>query len=100
MAFLKLFVCCATLVLAVNAVAQAQERIDMSKYTCEQMLAGSGDSIETAIWLSGYYNGLRKNTVLDTAKFSKNADLVIAECKASPKKTVMQTVNTMLSRKK
>ena len=43
MALLKLSVCCATLVLAVNTVSQAQERIDMSKFTCEQMLTGSGE---------------------------------------------------------
>ena len=61
---------------------------------------GSGDSIEAAIWLGGYYNGLRKNTKLDLGQFKKNADAVVAECKANPKVTVMQTVNKMMSRKK
>ena len=97
---LKVIICGAALVLALNSAAQAQERIDMSKYTCEQLLSGTGDSIETAIWLSGYYNGLRKNTVLATAQFKNNAEAVVTECKSSPKKTVMQTINTMLARAK
>ena len=94
---LKHLVCGAAIVLAMNSAAQSQERVDMSKFTCEQLLSGTGDSIETAIWLSGYYNGLRKNTVLETGQFKKNAEVIVAECKATPKKTVMQTVKTMMS---
>ena len=72
----------------------------MAKLTCAQLLEGSANAIESAVWLSGYYNGLRKNTKLDLNQFQKNADAVIAECKNDPKKTVMQIVNAMLSRKK
>ena len=68
--------------------------------TCEYLLKGSGDLIEAAIWLSGYYNGLRKNTKLDLGQFKKSADAVVAECKGNPKVTVMQTVNKMMSKKK
>ena len=69
----------------------------MKKFTCEQLLSGTANAVEAAIWLSGYYNGLRKNTVLNLDQFGKNAEIVVTECKANPKKTVMQTVNTMLS---
>ena len=31
---------------------------DMAKLTCAQLLEGSANAIESAIWLSGYYNGL------------------------------------------
>jgi hypothetical protein len=88
------------IVLAASPGVQAQGVTDMSKLTCAQLLEGNANAIESAIWLSGYYNGLRKNTKLDLGQFQKNADAVIAECKTAPKKTVMQTVNTMMSRKK
>ena len=97
---IALMVCCAPLVLGLTSTAQAQGTVDMSKFTCEQMLQGSGNSIEAAIWLSGYYNGLRKNTKLDLDQFQKNAAVVVAECKDHPKATVMQTIKTMTSRKK
>jgi hypothetical protein len=98
---LKLLVTSAALVLGMgSSIAQSQGTVDMSKMTCEDLLKGSGDSIEAAIWLSGYYNGLRKNTKLDLGQFKKNADAVVAECKGSPKVTVMQTVNKMMSKKK
>ena len=95
-----LLVAGAAIVSAANPAAQAQSVTDMAKLTCAQLLEGSANAIESAIWLSGYYNGLRKNTKLDLGQFQKNADAVIAECKNDPKRTVMQTINAMLSRKK
>jgi len=97
---ITLMVCCVPFVLGLSSTGQAQVTVDMSKFTCEQLLKGSGNSIEAAIWLSGYYNGLRKNTKLDLNQFRKNAEVIIAECKDSPKATVMQTIKTMTSRKK
>jgi len=79
-----------------NTATQA-EVMDMSKITCKELLSGSPDSIEAAVWTSGYYNGLRKNTKLDLAVMKHNAEMVMAACKDDPKKTVMQTVNTLLS---
>ena len=96
----KLLVCGAALALGAISTAQAQDTSDMSKLTCEQLLTASSDAVEAAIWISGYYNGLRKNTVLNMKQFKHNADVVIAECRTNPKNTVMNTVNTMLSRKK
>jgi len=82
------------LVLAMNTVSQAQV-VDMSKMTCAQLMNGTADSIESAIWISGYYNGLHKNTKLDPKVMKHNAEVVVDACKASPNKTVMQTINSM-----
>jgi hypothetical protein len=95
-----LMICCVPFVLGVSSTAQAQGTVDMSKFTCEQLLAGSGNSIEAAIWLSGYYNGLHKNTTLDLGQFGKNAEVIVAECKGNPKATVMGTIEKMSSGKK
>ena len=90
-----------TTVLALGGVTASQAKtVDMSKFTCEQLLQGTADSIEYAIWLSGYYNGLRKNAKLDMDQLKHNAEIVVGECKSNPKKTVMQTVNTLQSQKK
>jgi len=96
MTYLKHLICGAAIALAANTASQAQ-MMDMSKFTCAQLLQGTGNSIEAAIWLSGYYNGVRKNTMFNLDQFSKNADVVIADCKANPKKTVMETVDSMMA---
>jgi len=95
-----LMICCVPFVLGLGSTAQAQGTVDMSKLTCEQLLQGTGNSIEAAIWLSGYYNGRRKNTKLDFDQFRKNAEVIVAECKDNPKATVMGTIKTMMSHKK
>ena len=54
-------------------VAQAQETIDIAKITCAQFLTGQiTDSQTLSIWLSGYYNGTRHNTVVDVSAFKKH----------------------------
>jgi HdeA/HdeB family protein len=100
MRLFKFLILGSAVVMAVGPAAHAQGTVDMSKFTCEQLLAGSGNSVEAAIWLSGYYNGQRKNTKLDTDQFRKNAEVIVAECKTAPKKTVMQTIKSMMSGKK
>lgn len=97
---LKLLISSAALVLGMTSIAQAQVMVDMSKFTCEQLLRGTANSTEAAIWLSGYYNGTRKNTMLDLNQFKQNAEAVVKECNANPKNTVMKTVDTLLARKK
>jgi len=100
MTYLKHLVSGAGLVLAVNTTAQAQVMVDMSTFTCTQLLSGAPDAIEAAIWLSGYYNGLRKNTMLDKNVMKHNAEAVVAACKDNPNKTMMQTIETLLAAKK
>jgi hypothetical protein len=80
------------------APACAQMIVDMSKVTCEQLLTASPDAVEVGIWLSGYYNGLQKNSQLNLNQFKKNADAVVAACRADPKQTVMQTADKLLAK--
>jgi hypothetical protein len=55
-------------------MALAQETVDVEKITCEQFLLGQiADSRSVSIWVSGYYNGLRKNSVIDVTAMQKNA---------------------------
>ena len=89
--------CCVPFMLGVSATAQVQVQVsvDMAELTCEQLVQGSANSIEAAIWLSGYYNGQSKNTKVDVSQFRKNAERVIAACKDTPKATVMQTISKL-----
>ena len=68
MSFLKCLLFGASLILPMNTGTMAAE-IEMSKFTCVQLVSGGPDAMEAAVWLSGYYNGLRKNTKLDLEFF-------------------------------
>ena len=100
MNWLKYSLVGALLVFTTNSSIRAQVIVDMSKFKCSQLLGGSQDAIEAAIWTSGYFNGLRKNTMIDLDVMKHNAEVVVAACKDDPNKTVMQTVNALLSARK
>jgi acid stress chaperone HdeB len=79
--------------------AQAQVTIDVSKITCEQLVQykiTNDDSV--AIWLSGYYNGKRGNTIVDPQVFKENAQKIRTYCILNSNVTVMQAVETVLGK--
>ena len=91
--------CGLPIVLGTSAVAQAQETIDVAKITCDQFLAGRvADSRSVTIWLSGYYNGTRQNTILDVSALQKNAQEVMDYCITHPKVVLMDAVTTLIDK--
>ena len=87
------------LTVAMLSTSHAQGTYDLSKYTCKQLLQATSDSVDAAVWLSGYYNGLRKNTRLNLGQFRKNAEMVVAHCQRTPNATVMHTIQMISSRR-
>jgi acid stress chaperone HdeB len=77
--------------------ARAQVTIDVSKITCEQyVLFTVADPRDIAMWLSGYYNSRRSNTVLDTQQFREHGQKVMEYCRLNMKMTVMEAVEKVL----
>ena len=91
------------LVLAVLAAAsaQAQVTIDVAKISCDQFTAYRiTDPHNIAIWLNGYHNGKRDNTVIDTQGLTENYNKLRDYCITNPKVLVMQAVETLLGARK
>jgi acid stress chaperone HdeB len=88
------------LVTCLGAVqAQAQVSLDVAKITCRQLFFDkmiSPNEKSLAIWLSGYYNAKRNNTVLDLGAFAKNVDKVEDYCRLNEDVTVMDAVTKAL----
>ncbi len=80
---------------------QAQVTIDVAKITCEQFTQYKITNDESvAIWLSGYYNGRRGNTIIDPQTIKTNAGKVRTYCIMTPDVTVMQAIETVLGANK
>jgi acid stress chaperone HdeB len=78
--------------------AQAQVTIDVSKITCEQFwLRKVADPDKVALWISGYFNGKRGNTVIDTQQFAGDVRKITDYCRENYDKTVMQAVEAVLA---
>ena len=86
---------------ATAPVAHAQTMIDVSKITCEQFLLYKiTNPNNIALWISGYYNGKRNNTVLDVQDMQKHVENVKDYCVKNYNTTVMQAVETLFANKK
>ena len=83
------------------SAAQAQVTIDVSKITCEQFRGFAiTDPNNIALWLSGYYNGQRGNTIIEPQSFKENVERLKDYCITNPKVPVMQAVETVLGKGK
>jgi hypothetical protein len=88
---------CLALTTAVSQPAHAQVMLDLSKVTCDQW---SGYKITNpqniALWLSGYYNGKRGNTVIDTQRLAAENQKLRDFCITNPQMPVMQAAEKAL----
>ena len=77
--------------------AQAQVTIDVAKITCDQYTSFKiTDPENIAIWLSGFYNGKRDKTVVDTQGLKDDAKKVWDYCIRNPKIPIMSAVESVL----
>ena len=81
--------------------ARAQVTLDVSKITCDQFAGYKVTNPQNiAIWLSGYYNGKRDNTILDTQNLIANAKKLRDYCIRNPQTLVMRAVETLFDKDK
>jgi acid stress chaperone HdeB len=87
-----------TFILVSLPAARAQVMLDVAKITCDQFAAYKITNPQNiAMWLSGYYNGKRGNTVLDTQAMAANATKLRDYCIVNPNMLVMQAVETLFN---
>ena len=83
------------------SVGRAQETIDIAKITCDQFLTGQVyDSQTFSIWLSGYYNGTRHNTVVDVSALKKHSLDMMDYCISHKEMNLMEAIKNALGAKK
>jgi acid stress chaperone HdeB len=81
----------------VQIPAQAQMTVDVSKITCEEYLMDTITySQYVVMWLSGYYNGKRSNTIIEPDTIKKNAAKVSVYCYEHREATVMDAAKNVL----
>lgn len=79
---------------------QAQTTIDVAKITCEQWLGFKvTDPNFIALWLSGYYNGKRDNTIVEVQAFKDDIETLKTFCISNPKTFVMKAVEARIIKK-
>jgi acid stress chaperone HdeB len=86
-----------TLALAAPA-AQAQVQLDMEKVTCNQFaMYKIADPKTLAIWLTGFHQGKRDITVIDTQALIASADKLRDFCIMHPSEPVLRASEKFLA---
>ena len=78
---------------------RAQITVDVAKITCRQYLFDRTFSPRApmiANWLSGYFNGLKNNTVVDLGAMAKNKDKVEDYCRMNQDVTLIEAAKSAL----
>lgn len=93
--------CLSSIVIAASPIARAQETVDVAKITCDQFLSGRvSDSRTITVWLSGYYHGTRKNTLVDVNAVQTEAQGIMDYCITHRDTILMDAVTTLFGNKK
>jgi len=78
----------------------AQVTLDMSKVTCEQWAGYKITNPQNiALWLKGYHNGKRGNTLLDTQGLNADVQKLRDFCITNSQVPVMQAVDKLFAEK-
>jgi hypothetical protein len=90
-----------SIVVAIVGMTQpvyAQVTLDISKVTCDQWAGYKITNPQNiALWLSGYLNGTRANTVLDTQRLTADTRRVRDFCIMNPQVPIMQAVDKVIA---
>jgi hypothetical protein len=83
---------------AIVATANASAQIvDVAKISCKQYLAGNIVRQDyLSLWLSGYLNGTRNDTVIETSTVQNVANKVGTYCRANLDTGLMDAVQNVL----
>jgi hypothetical protein len=82
--------------LTASSMAPAQVTVDVSKITCDELVKYEiADPKLIAIWISGYYQGLRKNPIVDKHQTLQSIDKLEEYCFKHPNDLVMNEVGEL-----
>ena len=88
---------CVPLTLSMAIPADAQTSVDVAKLTCRGFVSEQNPFMKTVpIWLSGYLNALRHNTVIDVSALQKITDSVQLYCVHNLDAPVIEAVKRVL----
>jgi acid stress chaperone HdeB len=78
-------------------MAPAQVTVDVSKITCDEFVKYKiADPKQIAIWISGYYHGTHRSSILDTQGLLQAIDNIEEYCFQHPDALVMKAVEENL----
>ena len=96
--FLKIAITAASMIAAVPALADMDDKVDVSIITCEVANALDVETVTMIMFfIDGYTGGEAGDPVLDAARLSADIEKVLTACISDPSKTLMSAMQEALA---
>ena len=96
--YLKIAITAASIIAAVPALANADDKLDVSTITCEVANALDVETVTMIMFfIDGYTGGEAGDPVLDAARLSADIEKVLTACISDPSKTLMSAMQEALA---
>ena len=95
---LKIAITAASMIAAVPALADMDDKVDVSTITCEVANALDVETVTMIMFfIDGYTGGAAGDPVLDAARLSADIEKVLTACISDPSKTLMSAMQEALA---
>ena len=95
---LKIAITAASMIAAVPALAEMDDKVDVSTITCEVANALDVETVTMIMFfIDGYTGGEAGDPVLDAARLSADIEKVLTACISDPSKTLMSAMQEALA---
>ena len=95
---LKIIITAASMIAAVPALADIDDKVDVSTITCEVANALDVETVTMIMFfIDGYTGGEAGDPVLDAARLSADIEKVLTACISDPSKTLMSAMQEALA---
>lgn len=95
---LKIAITAASMIAAVPALADMDDKVDVSTITCEVANALDVETVTMIMFfIDGYKGGEAGDPVLDAARLSADIEKVLTACISDPSKTLMSAMQEALA---
>ena len=95
---LKIIITAASMIAAVPALADMDDKVDVSTITCEVANALDVETVTMIMFfIDGYTGGEAGDPVLDAARLSADIEKVLTACISDPSKTLMSAMQEALA---
>ena len=95
---LKIIITAASMIAAVPALADMDDKVDVSTITCEVANALDVETVTMIMFfIDGYTGGEAGDPILDAARLSADIEKVLTACISDPSKTLMSAMQEALA---
>ena len=95
---LKIAITAASMIAAVPALADMDDKVDVSTITCEVANALDVETVTMIMFfIDGYTGGEAGDPILDAARLSADIEKVLTACISDPSKTLMSAMQEALA---